>query len=111
MSNVLKIPKSTAQAIAEMELEKLYQKSLSSELSLEDTKKYDILVKTLTEVQKESAKELEAKFFKLKKEMLASLPNELLEHIAGQNPGPDNNDTQTTEESASSASAEGEEFE
>ena len=105
MSNIIKIPKSTAMAIAEMELEKLYQKSLSSELSLEDTKKYDILVKTLAESQKDSTKELEVKFYKLKKEMQALIPNEVLEQIAGMNPGPVD-DTKAEEESAESASDE-----
>jgi len=82
MSKVTKIPQSYEELIAEMEIRRLYDKALNSSegLSLEDTKKFDILVKTLREAQKESNKEIEAKYHEMKRKLIEDLPTEVLEY-------------------------------
>ncbi len=104
MAKITKVLTTTADAIAEMELEKLYQKSLGSELSLEDTKKYDILVKNMREGQKDATKDLEERFQELRKQMMQALPTQALEQLVESNPGPDTDDTQSKEQSDQIAS-------
>jgi hypothetical protein len=91
MSKVTKIPQSIEEMIAEIEIRRLYDKSMSSSegLSLEDTKKFDILVKTLRETQKDSHKEIEARYQEMKRKLREDLPTEaLLKYVE------DNNDSE-----------------
>lgn len=80
MSKVNKIPQSIEEMIAEIEIRRLYDKAISSSegLSLEDTKKFDILVKTLRETQKDSNKEIEARYQEMKRKLIEDLPTEAL---------------------------------
>lgn len=103
MSKTTKVFKSTEQIIAEMEIERLYQKALSSSdgLSLEDTKKFDILVKTLREAQKENQSELETKYNELRQKMVESLPSEaLIKYIEEPNEEVQSSDNKEAESSA-----------
>lgn len=108
MSKVSKIPKSVGEAIAEMELDRLYQKALMSSegLTLEDTKKFDILIKNLRESQSESAKAFEEEYSRLQAKLENELPTNLLVDFVDASLGEDDASKEVIEEGVHSVSKE-----